>query len=153
MGNWRQVRIPLAGGGSPYYNRYQYGEVSLDDISYVSVNADTWEYGFEIWLDGMHFTSMATKIDEMAEKGQTWMGIFPNPMREYSNISFSLPSGNHVRIAVYDLSGKEMMVLKDAWMPAGMNKVILGSHTLQKGLYICKLQTDSEILSRKLIVN
>ena len=153
MGNWRQVKIPLAGGGSPYYNRYEYGEVSLDDISYVSVNADTWEYGFEIWLDGMHFTSMATEIDEMAEIGQTWMGIFPNPVMEYSTISFNLPSNTHLRIALYDISGKEIMLLKDEWMPAGMNKVKLGSFALPKGMYICKLQTGGEILSRKLIVN
>ncbi|MEA3477969.1 MAG: NosD domain-containing protein [Bacteroidota bacterium] len=153
MGIWRQVSIPLAGGGSPNYSRSEHGDVSLDEISYVSVHADTWEYGFEIWLDGMHFTSTATQIHGLSREEKIWLSNFPNPFKDQTTIAFNLPMSDHVRLAVYELSGSELMVLKDEWLRAGLNKVVLSKGELKAGIYFYQLRAGSEIISRKLIVN
>jgi len=152
-GIWREVKIPLAGGGNPNYSRTEVGDVSFDDISYLAVHADTWEYGFEIWLDGVHFTSMSTEMEELAEEDKIWISNYPNPFRESATITFNLPESSHVYLAVYDISGKEMMVLKNELMPAGLNKAIVSKGNLAEGVYYYQLKAGKYLLSRKLVIN
>ncbi len=53
IGNWLQLTIPLAGDTD--WQRTQVGAVSLSDIDYFEFHADTWDYGFKLWLDGLEF--------------------------------------------------------------------------------------------------
>jgi hypothetical protein len=47
----------------------------------------------------------------------------PNPFRQATSIRFSLPARSHVRIGVYDVTGREVSVLLDSVRPEGENEV------------------------------
>jgi len=51
---WKCYTIPLAGDAK--WNRTQVGSPNLSDINYIEIHADTWEYGFRLWVDGFRFS-------------------------------------------------------------------------------------------------
>jgi len=53
LGTWLQITIPLAGDGS--WQRTAIGTPNLADIDWLEIHADTWDYGFTLWLDGLEF--------------------------------------------------------------------------------------------------
>ena len=48
---------------------------------------------------------------------------FPNPFHHSTTIEYNLPSRSHARLIVYDLTGKEVIVLVDNVLPAGLYQV------------------------------
>lgn len=51
--HWITVRVPVAGG--PGWIRTVTGSPDLADIDWIEIHSDTWEYGFELWIDGLRF--------------------------------------------------------------------------------------------------
>lgn len=52
-GQWTHFAVPLAGDET--WIRTDHGAVSLDAIDAIEIHADTWDYGFTLWLDGVGF--------------------------------------------------------------------------------------------------
>ncbi len=50
---WLEIKIPLA--GNSIWRRTVVGNPDLSAIRWIEIHADTWEAGFEYWLDGMRF--------------------------------------------------------------------------------------------------
>lgn len=53
IGRWREFVVPINGNAT--WRRTQYGTISLSDINYIQIHADTWGEGFTLWLDGVSF--------------------------------------------------------------------------------------------------
>jgi hypothetical protein len=77
---------------------------------------------------------------------------YPNPFNPSTRISYSLPTEQHVRLVLYDLSGREVMLLEDAVRRAGSHDVALNASGLPSGAYIYRLVTDRFTDARKLIL-
>ena len=65
---------------------------------------------------------------------------YPNPFNPTTVISYQLPVTSDVRLAVYDLLGREVRVLVDAKMEAGIHEVTLEGSGLSGGVYFYRLQ-------------
>jgi len=61
QGKWCSYKIPLT--GDELWRRTKVGEVSLDEINYIEIHADTWDYGFTLWIDGLSFIDFSTVIE------------------------------------------------------------------------------------------
>ena len=66
----------------------------------------------------------------------------PNPFVEQTEISFSLTQAQSVRLAVFDLQGRELTVLREGRLDAGNYAVPLSGTGLAAGHYLYSLQTD-----------
>lgn len=151
-GTWKKIKMPLAGGGSPYnYVRSTVGDVSFDDISYVSIHADTWDYGFEIWLDGAHFSSFPTGIDNNYIRDISFTCI-PNPMDGSAIITWRTSETGPVRFELLDLAGKQLYYNETISMPGRENQFVLYNPGLSPGLYLISMKTTRQSLIRKLII-
>jgi len=64
---------------------------------------------------------------------------YPNPFNPSTVISYQLPVVSNVRLAVYDLLGREVRVLVDAKKDAGAHEVRLDGSGLSGGVYIYRL--------------
>lgn len=53
IGRWREFRVPLR--GDVLWQRTVYGTVSLDNITFIAIHADTWGAGYTLWIDGLSF--------------------------------------------------------------------------------------------------
>jgi hypothetical protein len=64
---------------------------------------------------------------------------YPNPFASGTNIGFTLTQRAAVRLAVYDVSGAERVVLLDEPREAGLHRFEWNGASLQTGMYLCRL--------------
>jgi hypothetical protein len=81
-------------------------------------------------------------------------GATPNPFTERTSVRFGIPNDGHVRLGVYDVSGREVATLADGDYAAGYHSVEwqVGSAT-GTGVYFIKLRSGSEELTRKVVIS
>ncbi|MCU0372078.1 MAG: T9SS type A sorting domain-containing protein [Ignavibacteria bacterium] len=68
---------------------------------------------------------------------------YPNPFNPETIISYQLPVNNFVKLAVYDVTGKEVAVLANSDMNAGKYGVTLNAEKLAGGIYFCRLSAGN----------
>ena len=66
----------------------------------------------------------------------------PNPVRRVAMIRFDLPRAAHVRLAVYDLQGREVGIVADGVQPAGSTTLRFDTSGLQSGIYFYRLDSE-----------
>jgi hypothetical protein len=77
----------------------------------------------------------------------------PNPFASTTNIKYYLPASAKVRLSIVDMKGNEVLVLKNAFQDKGEYNIQLSASNLANGIYVCRLQTNNYILTKKLVVN
>ncbi len=77
---------------------------------------------------------------------------FPNPFNPATVIRYQLPVTAGVRIAVYDLLGREVAVLVDERRPAGRYEVSFDGTALASGVYLCRLTAGGFRETRRLVL-
>ena len=77
---------------------------------------------------------------------------YPNPFNPETNISFNIAKTTRVRLAVYDILGKEVSVLKDEIMNAGKYSLRFDASNLRSGVYYYKLISNEFTDSKKMIL-
>ncbi len=150
MTQWKRYKVPLA-GGSPW-SRSIVGEVSLSDISYVEFHADTWDMGFELWIDGMTFTPFVTFVDEQENNTKNTLVISPNPVSGVSKISFNISNLGNVNLSLYNSNGALVRPIADNFMSKGTHEMALDNSSLKPGIYYLTLKTGQVVESRKVVM-
>jgi hypothetical protein len=77
---------------------------------------------------------------------------YPNPFNPSTTIRFDLPEATKVRLAVYDMLGREVAVLADGERPAGQYSIRFDAGKLSSGMYIYRLQTGDYTQTKKLML-
>ena len=82
---------------------------------------------------------------------------YPNPFNAGTRIAYSIPHEAPVKVAIYDLSGREVAVLEETVKPAGSYSVRWDGRDFTRreaasGIYLYKLQTAKMELSSKLLL-
>ena len=68
-------------------------------------------------------------------------GVYPNPLRSArATVRYALPEASAVRVAVYDLLGREVAVLADEQRPAGYHDERLAAAGLARGVYLVRFE-------------
>ena len=77
---------------------------------------------------------------------------YPNPFNPQTTISFTIPKGQIVELAIYDVLGRRLMTLLNEYRQAGRHQVILNSSGLSSGIYFYQLKTNEFVQSKKLVI-
>jgi hypothetical protein len=75
---------------------------------------------------------------------------YPNPFNPGTVIAWQLPSESTVRLAVYDLLGRQVAVLVDDVRPAGRYTVNFDASALGSGVYVYRLEAAGFVQTRKM---
>ncbi len=67
---------------------------------------------------------------------------YPNPLRSVTTLTLDMPKATAVRIAVYDVLGREVAVLLDRAVAAGQHSVSFDGADLPSGVYLIRATTD-----------
>lgn len=78
-------------------------------------------------------------------------GISPNPFNSTTTISYSLAQPGDVKLSLYDLQGREIMVWDQARQVAGEHRFVVDAADLTSGIYLVKLNTVKQITTRKIV--
>lgn len=77
---------------------------------------------------------------------------YPNPFNPSTKIDFSLPADSKVTLKVYDISGKEIAVLVNSDMTAGIHTVDFNASGLSSGVYFYSINAGNFIKTVKMIL-
>ncbi len=77
---------------------------------------------------------------------------YPNPVASTTTLPFTIIERTHVRLAVYDASGRCVQTLVDDVRMPGDHLVQLDAARLQPGVYFYRLETGTERMTRKLAI-
>ncbi len=85
------------------------------------------------------------------------LAILPNPFVGTTTITYSLPTGSHVRITIYDVAGKVIRTLVDGIKPAGFNREVWkgdddSGMRLGAGVYFACLRAGNFCQTQKLLL-
>ena len=149
---WKQYKVPIAGNGQ--FFRSTVGTMTLDSVNYVEIDADTWDYGFTLWVDGVQFSPCdpVTGITEPELPHSVSIQNYPNPFTGTTQISFDLPLRDHVLITIYDINGSRISTLIDKNLTTGSYVIPFDGSDLEPGIYLIQLVTAKEKVIRKMIV-
>lgn len=81
----------------------------------------------------------------------------PNPFRDHTLISFTLPESGPVRLRIYDLAGRAVRTLQDGRLTAGVHRMTWDRHTDEggiapAGLYFYRFEAGGHTFGRKVIL-
>jgi hypothetical protein len=77
---------------------------------------------------------------------------WPNPADNSVSVAFSLPEAQRVSLSVYDLAGRRVATLSEGELPAGRHAVSWDCAGEASGVYLLRLETAGEALSRRVVV-
>ncbi|RMH60901.1 MAG: T9SS C-terminal target domain-containing protein [Calditrichaeota bacterium] len=77
---------------------------------------------------------------------------YPNPFNPTTTIRFQLPQSGLVSLKVYDMTGKEVVVLVNEPKPAGIYQVHFDAGQLASGVYFYILQAGNFQQTRKMLL-
>jgi parallel beta-helix repeat protein len=142
IGQWKRIDIPLAGGYP--WTRVIVGDVSFDDLSYVEIHADTWDFGFELWIDGLTFNTLFTEVNHPKAEVDKQLSIFPNPVKGEATFVLDVSNGAHINLSILDLNGKTITKLLDEYRSQGNYKIQFNTNEFSNGIYFAKLITGNK---------
>lgn len=77
---------------------------------------------------------------------------YPNPLRTQATVEYALPEAKNVRLAVYDILGRQVAVLENGRKEAGRHRVTLQSDQLSSGVYFGRLEVGNQTRTQKITV-
>jgi len=76
---------------------------------------------------------------------------YPNPFNPGTTIRFEMPRSSMVRLTVYDILGREVAVLVNGRMDAGVHEARFDASRLAGGAYFCRLQAGSFVTTMNML--
>lgn len=84
--------------------------------------------------------------------GHSLAALYPNPATRSATLGFTLTEASTVRLAVYDVLGREVERLIDREVDAGSHRAVLDASTLPSGVYFVRLEARGHIETQRLII-
>ena len=104
-------------------------------------------------VDNIAFGGSTVAAEPSALPGRLGLGApFPNPATGRAVLPFTLAEAAAVRLALYDVLGREVAVLAEGTRAAGAHEVVLDAARLASGLYVARLTAGDEAATRRLTV-
>jgi hypothetical protein len=104
----------------------------------------------KVWV--LTNTATVANEDGATASGLALRPVYPNPAAGTATVTFRLPAAADVRLAVYDVLGREVAVLAERSFGGGDQTATIPTDGLPAGLYIVRLDVDGQTLSRRFTV-
>jgi hypothetical protein len=99
-----------------------------------------------------YYTKLAPLEADKIAGIEAFLKIFPNPAKDELQVRFSLPETEEVHIGLWDVMGREVGNVAGGAYAAGEHEAKCDIHALPAGLYLLKLQSGQETITRKVQV-
>ncbi|MFQ5568747.1 MAG: T9SS type A sorting domain-containing protein [Rhodothermales bacterium] len=98
------------------------------------------------------FTTTMASPRVLEVTGEEWAlgGAYPNPFNPEAVIPFGVPESGYVRIAVYDMLGREVARLVEGEVSAGVHEVVFRAGELPTGVYLVRMEAQGRIQTQQI---
>jgi predicted nucleotidyltransferase len=105
----------------------------------------------QIDMDGQFKYSNEIEVEIMPTQFELFQN-YPNPFNPITNIKFSLPHTERVKISIYNSLGEEVLLLVNKDYEAGFYNIELNASNLSSGIYVYRMETANFVDSKKLLL-
>ena len=127
--------------------------IDSDAFPFTKLGADGIWNGPESWIcSGELFPGEIISNDKTLPEKSALHGAFPNPFNAKTVISCEWRVSSQVRLAVYDISGREVAVLAEGLYPAGTHQSVWDASSFPSGVYFACLTAGDFQRTRKLLL-
>ncbi len=105
--------------------------------------------------EGTSLSEAVTRFTEAQAASQAQPGevaleeAYPNPFVSATTVAYALPAAGEVRLAVYDVLGRQVAVLVEGTVEAGQHTARLDAAGLAAGTYLVRLQAGDRVLTQR----
>lgn len=137
------------------------------DLMIGQVLPNVTEYNFKGTLDDIAIYDYALSLEEIAELYSVTSGNrnndnelpesfqlsqnYPNPFNPATTIHYDIPKAGHVKLQIFDISGRLIETLVDEYKTAGSYSHIWNSSHISSGIYLYRLQADELTFVKKCV--
>lgn len=130
---WTEIHAPTdrrVGGISSFFfvsADSVYPRKERRSILYIGTDGTgVWKLDQQLLLGTEHLPGPPSSID---------IQVYPHPLRNTGTVMFSLAGTGHVRLAVFDMLGREIMILTEGMKDPGGNSILIDARSLPSGVY------------------
>ncbi len=87
-----------------------------------------------------------------AGEAEAAVGVFPNPLRDGATLRYAVEADAEVRLAVYDVLGREVAVLAEGAVEAGSHSAAFDASGLPAGVYVYRLAVGATVETGRMTV-
>ncbi|MBN2213139.1 MAG: T9SS type A sorting domain-containing protein [Bacteroidales bacterium] len=112
-------------------------------------------YPYDVVIDNVSLVdsaAAATALKDYESDNSECLVNYPNPFRQQTTISYIVPVDSDVRLSVYDLTGREITSVFEGRREPGTYKTVFDASALGGNVFICKLQLNNKVITRKMIL-
>lgn len=156
--NWTTAAAGLQSSGTT--NDLQTFAITPRTARYVRIvghgnTVNTWNSFTEVKIQTTATAQLFTVTDEqhgLPNAGaKTALNSYPNPFSKVNTITFSLNQSGHVQLAVFDVMGKQVAMLVNSNLQAGIHRASFDSQQLAAGIYTLRLIHNGNVLTKKVV--
>ena len=141
---WRRVSFPVTAGDHIFKWIY-----SKEDT--ISLGADR---AWVVYIVFPPVSNYVVSVNNISiNKDELLFNIYPNPFRDFVNISLTLKQNSEISIKLYNATGQFIKtIIEYSDLPEGINTLTLDASGLESGFYFCVLNTKNNIVTKKLMI-
>jgi hypothetical protein len=163
------VRVAFNSGPATTYNLtsefYANPDLGVTLPNFDTVGQATWDFGYansalmtsgtEGQQLGDHRWTAITSVSQLkVESGA--IKVFPMPVDDYANISFTLNAASDVEMSIYNIVGAKVASVEYSRYPAGDHTITWNGASdsgkiLETGMYILRMQAGKDISTVKIL--
>jgi len=158
-GEWNHLQIPLSeftehgSWDNGWFNPQ--GDFDWMAVEYFEIVAEQHALeNIKFWFDNISAVDPRTvNIQDDVQMLKTFelYQNYPNPFNSGTAISFELSANSKVKLAVYDVLGKEIDVLVDEYQNPGSYTAHFDASGLASGIYVFRLIAGDFVQTRKMV--
>jgi len=77
---------------------------------------------------------------------------YPNPFSQTTQIAFELPTAQRIKLALFDVLGRERMIIAEGVFEKGLQRFTLKAENLASGYYFLRLETYKQVVRRPILL-
>lgn len=77
---------------------------------------------------------------------------YPNPFNPFTRIGYEIPKNSFVKLSVFDALGREVSVLVNGFVNAGLHEAEFNAENISSGVYFYRLETGSFTSTKQMVI-
>lgn len=123
-----------------------------DSNQMLTLNADAFERGNDQYMkDGLTVISQLSVNQTITQELELFQNV-PNPVSDFTAISFYLPNKSEVHLSLHNNLGQEILVIANAQFEEGSHTVDMKTLGIEPGVYFYKLRSGNEKITKQMTV-